>query len=116
MVGSKKVLEKRFVQIQKGKDLTFLGAVDIIERKLHFQEDSILNAQSTITFLDKIEKAYPTKRKIHIFLDNAKYYKNKLVKNYLEGSKIQLHFLPPYSPNLNPIEKTLEVVKEKSYL
>ena len=65
----------------------------------------MLNAQATISFLDKIEKAYPAKRKIHIFLDNARYYKNQSVKNYLEGSKIQLHFLPPYSPNLNPIER-----------
>ncbi|NGX32050.1 MAG: hypothetical protein K1060chlam4_00088 [Candidatus Anoxychlamydiales bacterium] len=40
----------------------------------------MLNAQATISFLDKIEKAYPTKRKIHIFFDNARYYKNQAVK------------------------------------
>ncbi len=61
----------------------------------------MLNAQATISFLDKIEEACPTKRKIHIFLDNARYYKNQAVKNHLEESKIHLRFLPPYSPNLN---------------
>ena len=73
----------------------------------------MLNTQATISFLDKIEKAYPTKRKIHIFLDNARYYKNQAVKNYLEGSKIQLHFLPPYSPNLNPIERLWKWLKQR---
>ena len=73
----------------------------------------MLNAQQSISFLDKIDKAYPTKRKIHIFLDNARYYKNQAVKNYLEGSKIQLHFLPPYSPNLNPIERLWKWLKQR---
>jgi len=82
--------------------LNLSGAVDLISKKLHIQEDKTLNAESTIAFLNKIEEAYPTKAKIHLFSDNARYYKNKAVKSYLENSKIELHFLPPYSPNLNP--------------
>ena len=93
--------------------LNISGAIDIIGRKFHFQEDLMLNTEATISFLGKIEKAYPTKKKIHIFLDNARYYKNKAVKNYLEGSKIDLHFLPPYSPNLNPIERLWKWMKER---
>ena len=31
---------------------------------------------------------------------------------YLTTSKIQLHFLPPYSPNLNPIERLWKWMKE----
>jgi len=87
--------------------------VDLIGKKLHFQEDQMLNTEATITFLDKIEKAYPTKKKIHIFADNARYYKNKAVHSYLNDSKIQLHFLPPYSPNLNPIERFWKWMKER---
>jgi transposase len=67
----------------------------------------------TIAFLNKIEEAYPTKAKIHLFSDNARYYKNKAVKSYLENSKIELHFLPPYSPNLNPIERLWKWMKER---
>jgi transposase len=32
---------------------------------------------------------------------------------YLETSKIQLHFLPPYSPNLNPIKRLWKWMKER---
>ena len=83
--------------------LNLSGAVDLIEGKLHFQEDVMLNAEATISFLQKVEKAYPTKRKVHMFFDNARYYKNKAVIKHLQTSKIEAHFLPPYSPNLNPI-------------
>ncbi|WP_425361790.1 transposase [Candidatus Tisiphia endosymbiont of Mystacides longicornis] len=33
------------------------------------------------------------------------YHKSKKVKEYLANSKIEMVFLPPYSPNLNPIER-----------
>jgi transposase len=93
--------------------LNLSGALDLIEKKLHFQEDQTLNAQSTITFFQKIEKAYPDKKVIHVFSDNARYYKNVEVQKYLEGSKLKLHFLPSYSPNLNPIERLWKWMKER---
>ena len=87
--------------------------MDLIGKKLHFQEDPTLDAAAAIAFLKKIATAYPTKKKIHIFADNARYYKNKAVHSYLSDSKIQLHFLPPYSPNLNPIERFWKWMKER---
>lgn len=93
--------------------LNLTGAIDLISKKLHIQEDKTLNAESTLAFLKKIEQAYPTKNTIHLFSDNARYYKNKAVKAYLENSKIKLHFLPPYSPNLNPIERLWKWMKER---
>ncbi|MCP4264720.1 MAG: IS630 family transposase, partial [Candidatus Brocadiaceae bacterium] len=35
----------------------------------------------------------------------ARYYRSKKVREYLKNSKIKLIFLPPYSPNLNLIER-----------
>ena len=67
----------------------------------------------TIRFFKKIEEAYPDKQKVHVFCDNAPYYRNKAVKKYLATAKIVLHFLPPYSPNLNPIERLWKWMKER---
>jgi len=89
------------------------GAIDILSHKIVVQEDKMLNADATISFLRKIEDAYPTKKQIHLFCDNAPYYRNKEVTRYLTTSKIQLHFLPPYSPNLNPIERLWKWMKER---
>jgi len=49
----------------------------------------------------------------HLEVLKEVYYKNKLVQGYLESSKIMLHFLPPYSPNLNPIERLWKWMKER---
>ena len=89
------------------------GAIDIIDHKLLIQENKMLNAEATISFFRKIEKAYPKKTKIHVFCDNARYYRNKAVTEHLKASKIQLHFLPVYSPNLNPIERLWKWMKER---
>ena len=93
--------------------LNLTGAIDIVSHKVVIQEDDTLNAESTISFLKKLEQAYPHKNAIHVFCDNARYYKNKNVSAYLATSKITMHFLPPYSPNLNPIERLWKLTNER---
>lgn len=89
------------------------GVIDVIDHKVVIQEDKMLNAEATISFFRKIEKAYAGKKKVHVFCDNARYYRNKAVTEYLKTSKVRLHFLPPYSPNLNPIERLWKWMKER---
>ena len=43
---------------------------------------------------------------------NARYYRNRLVSEFLKTSKIQILFLPPYSPNLNLIERLWRPLKK----
>lgn len=93
--------------------LNLSGIVDVISHNVLVREDKTLNAESTIQFFKNVEKAYPTKKKIHVFCDNAAYYRNARVAQYLKTSKIDLHFLPPYSPNLNPIERLWKWMKER---
>ena len=95
------------------KRLNLSGAMDVITHKIVIHEDKTLNAEATIRFFKKIEKAYPNKATVHVFCDNAPYYRNKAVEQYLRTSKIALHFLPPYSPNLNPIERLWKWLKER---
>lgn len=93
--------------------LNLSGAVDVVTNDVLVREDETLNAASTIQFLQKLEAAYPHKSKIHVFCDNAPYYRNKTVQQYLQTSKIVQHFLPAYSPNLNPIERLWKWMKER---
>jgi transposase len=50
---------------------------------------------------------------VTIVLDNAKYQRCKLVKDKAEKLGIELLFLPPYSPNLNLIERLWKFTKKK---
>ena len=52
---------------------------------------------------------------LYIILDNAKYYRSKLVQEFLEqNQRIQFMFLLPYSPNLNIIERLWKFFKKKT--
>lgn len=78
----------------------------------HFSET--INAQETMRLFDKIQQEYKDKQTITIIIDNARYYKNKDVTAYLENPncRIKLKFLPPYSPNLNFIERLWKFMKK----
>jgi transposase len=101
----KKGVRKEIASNSGRSRLNLSGAIDILSKKLIVREDETLNAASTIAFFEAIVDAYPSMKIVHVFCDNAKYYRNKEVQKYLEQSKIKLHFLLPYSPNLNPIER-----------
>lgn len=97
---------EKLIKANSGRDrvnLNWAYSVDTQEVITH--ESTSINAQSTIEFYKKIEAAHPEKRTIYIVRDNARYYANKDVQKYLETSRIIEIPLPPYSPNLNPIER-----------
>jgi transposase len=60
----------------------------------------------------KIRNEYRNWRKIVIILDNARYNHAKDVKILAEKLWIKLLFLPPYSPNLNLIERVWKFLKK----
>ncbi len=90
----------------------FIGALSIEGMKVFAQEFATVDADSMITFFKALE-ASSEARTIHIICDNGRSNKNKKVQEYLKTSKIKVHYLPPYSPNLNPIERLWKVLRER---
>lgn len=64
-------------------------------------------------FLRQLREKYKDKTWICIYLDNARYQRAKAVQEYAKSLKIRLRFLPPYSPNLNLIERVWKRLKKK---
>src|SRR5271155_639278 len=66
-----------------------------------------VDAQSAIMLFIAIMAMYPTKKLIHVFLDNARYHHAVLVQEWLAqpDCRIKLHFIPAYCPHLNSIER-----------
>jgi len=78
------------------------------ESLIEFPESN--KAEDFISFLRKIREENHKKR-IVIILDNFKTHHAKRVKKEAEKLKISLFYLPPYSPDLNPIENVWKSVK-----
>jgi len=80
--------------------LNINGAINIETLKPTTGLYDTINADSTIDLFSKIEAKHPEAEAIYVIVDNARYYRSRLLKKYTEGTKIKLIFLPPYSPEL----------------
>ena|SRR5271157_452403 len=74
-----------------------------------------LNAVVFLAFLKYVLYTYAHARKIYLVIDNAKSHHAKLLKPFLKlvARKLELIFLPPYSPELNPAEDLWKLLREK---
>lgn len=103
------------------KRLNIIGAINPITLKptILLTEDNC-SAEVIEAFLEEIKKQYNKAKAICIILDNARYQRSNLVQTTAKFFNIDLLFLPPYSPNLNLIERLWryfkkEVMKNKYY-
>ncbi len=110
--------------IKKGEDvllpnhgkrgrINISGAVDIERADVIVDFPKKVNAESTVKTLMKIESYYPEAKTINVILDNAGSHRSVFVKNYIAKSKINLVFLPAYSPNLNLMERVWGLLKRQ---
>lgn len=72
-----------------------------------------VNGDSIMDFFEQTKAFYADKKKINLVLDGAGYHRSQVVKDKAKELGIILHYLPPYSPNLNPIERLWKVMNEK---
>jgi transposase len=101
--------------VTTGRDrLNLHGAIDLETGLTRIKEVQTVDAQSSIDLFASLERAYSTMSRIHVFLDNARYHHARAVQDWLQqpGRRIVLHFVPPYCPHLNPIERLWKVMHE----
>jgi transposase len=105
----------RWISSNTGRNrINISGAYNPVNQELVMIECKTVNGGATIELLQKCLEKYSNKETITIYLDNASCHKSEEVKKFLaEHQKIKLSFLPPYSPNLNLIERLWKFVNEK---
>ena len=90
-----------------------LGAIDAVTKEIiTITNETYINAESVCLLLKKVAAHYPGKL-ITIVLDNAKYQKCQVVTQCAAELKIELLYLPSYSPNLNLIERFWHYVRKE---
>lgn len=92
--------------------LNINGAIDIQSHSAVICYEQTVNAAAAIRLFQALEEKHPEAPEIHVICDNARYYRARMVRKYLENSRVKVHFLPPYSPNLNLIERFWKFFKK----
>jgi transposase len=89
------------------------GAIDLAARTVSVVECERINAQAVVAHLEGILEGQKD-GKAYFMADNARYYRSKVVRAFLEREKrAEIVFLPPYSPNLNIIERLWLIMKKE---
>lgn len=90
-----------------------IGCLDYASGEILCSEKEHYDATSFLEFLVFVLEHYPV-GKIVMILDNARIHHAKLIQPFLEENKgrLELVFLPPYSPNLNLMEGLWKWLKE----
>jgi transposase len=99
------------------KRLNILGAYCPDDQEyldLRLTKDNI-NGEQFINLLRLLRAQHPETKKFILYMDNAKYYTKQVVQEWLKRHpEFQLEFVPPYSPNVNLIERLWKFLKGKA--
>ena len=95
-----------------GTSLNCFGSFNLHTGHLISSFHNTGNALTTIEHFTLVREYYGDKP-IAYLIDNASWHKTKKVLEYCEENNITLLFLPPYSPEFNPIERVWSFLKSK---
>lgn len=86
------------------------GAFDVRTGRLTWVEGVSKNSALFIQLLGRLRTDYPRATVIHVILDNYRIHDSKITQAALQSfdGRIRLHFLPPYCPKANKIERVWE--------
>src|SRR5437764_11753599 len=81
--------------------------MDVRTGEIHWVEATRKDSWLFFAMLHKLTKVYAQAPGIHVILDNYGIHSSKIIAVALShfASRVRLHFLPPYSPDENAIER-----------
>jgi transposase len=94
--------------------LNIMGSLNLETMEVIASEHKTLDSDAMQAHFKGLRQHYAQAPKIHLILDNGSYNKSFETKEAAKEYGIVLHYLPPYSPNLNPIERLWKVMNEKA--
>ena len=99
--------QRRIVTPGKNKKFYLAGALDVRTGRLHTTGAEQKNAALFCKLLWLLASRYRRARHVHLVVDNYGIHSANLTRDTLAalGGRIVLHFLPPYCPDANRIER-----------
>lgn len=93
--------------------VNILGALNALKPEMYsIAEEKYINSGTVCELIKFLRDEHPRKQ-LFLILDNARYQRCEFVTRYAKRKNVNLVFLPPYSPNLNIIERLWKFMKSK---
>ena len=88
------------------KSVKIFGAIELWKARFHYRQDIVFNASTYFAFLEQLARSYRRQGAV-LIPDNATYHKDTGVWAWFDANRhwLEVHQLPPYSPELNPTER-----------
>ena len=95
------------------KSTAYFGGVRVGDGSFVCCQFDLFDSASFKIFLQHLLRMRRSGKKALVILDNARYHHAEDLNQWLElhRDKIELFFLPPYSPELNPIERVWKLTR-----
>ena len=99
--------QRRIVTPGKNEKFYVAGALDVLTGKLHSTGADRKNSELFCALLRLLAAQYPSARRIHLVVDNYGIHSALATQRTLADlhGRVVLHFLPPYCPDANRIER-----------
>jgi transposase len=100
--------QKQVLTPGKNEKRYLAGALNTATGRLDWVEGARKTSDLFIALVDHLARRYRKAKKIHLVLDNFRIHSSKAVQASKArwGTRVVLHFLPPYCPDHNRIERT----------
>lgn len=95
------------------RSISLFGAVNLRSGRLLTMTTSPFDAESFEAFLRYLDAHRNRRCRMRLILDNAAYHKAEDLQPYLQSvqHRMSLDYLPPYSPELNPVERVWKLLR-----
>lgn len=106
--------EEKEIKTNTGRQrINLNGALNAKDHSVVMQAAETINADAMVDLFKALEAKHPDATTIHVIADNARYNHAIKVREYEKTSRVKIHFLPPYAPNLNLIERLWKFFHKK---
>ena len=105
-------VNKPIATIASRTRLNLMGSINLESMQVTLSSHETIDSAAMIKHFKALRQKYQKAPKIHLFLDQGSYNTSLETREAAKKYGIVLHHLPPYSPNLNPIERLWKVMNE----
>ena len=90
----------------QNQKMTVYGGVDYATGQIVYTVSETKSGSEFLNFLILLTRKYGG-RKVRLVCDNARFHQTKAIREWLDRNKdkLEIYWLPPYSPTLNLIER-----------